>query len=94
MTTEDPLLGRLRRLPAANLDDVTAARTLARAEAAFAAQPPARATRVRWWVPVALSLWAVLYGWGAVRELGRLFPAARAPAVAGVPRPHLTIPPA
>jgi hypothetical protein len=82
MTTEDSVLKRLRELPAARLDDVTAARTLARAEAAFVAAAPGP-SRASWWVPAALSLWAALYGWGAVREIGRLFPAARPPAVAG-----------
>ena len=88
MTTPDPLLERLRRLPRPGLDDVASARTLARAEAAFAAAPArtgttARARRARWSVPAALALWGVLYSWGAVRELGRLFAAAPAgPAVA------------
>jgi len=84
MTTPDPLLERLRRLARPTLNDVAAARTLARAEAEFvsAGRAPA-ARRVRWTVPAALALWGALYSWGAVRELGRLFPAAPAtPAVA------------
>jgi len=94
MTTPDPLLERLRRLPGAPLDDVAAARTLARAESAFASAANTDAggrshvaTTMGWltraWVPAALALWGALYAWGAVRELGRLFPAAPAqPAVA------------
>ena len=89
MTTRDPLLERLRRLPRATLDDVAAARTLARAEATFASAPGAvgerarRTGRARWAVPAALALWGVLYSGGAVRELGRLYPSAPAtPAVA------------
>ena len=92
MTTPDPLLERLRRLPREPLDDVAAARTLARAESAFASadtNAPARsnvanrARVTRAWVPAALALWGALYAWGAVRELGRLFPAAPTqPAVA------------
>lgn len=93
MTTPDPLLERLRRLPRAPLDDVAAARTLARAESAFASANTKAggrshiATTTGWltraWVPAALALWGTLYAWGAVRELGRLFPAAPAqPAVA------------
>jgi len=82
MTTPgDPLLERLRRLQGPQLDDVTAARTLARAEAAFAsasdAHAGAPARRARWPVPAALALWGALYFWGAVREMGRLFPAER-----------------
>jgi hypothetical protein len=90
MTTPDPLLERLRRLPRAPLDDVAAARTLARAESAFASAAHTNAgagsnlARVkRAWVPAALALWGALYAWGAVRELGRLYPASPAqPAVA------------
>ena len=89
MTTPDPLLERLRRLPRPTLDDVAAARTLARAEATFASAPARRAeaaTRsgwARWTMPAALALWGALYSWGAVRALGRLYPAAPAtPAVA------------
>ena len=90
MTTPDPLLERLHRLPRAPLDDVTAARTLARAESAFASADTNAAARstntgrvTRAWVPAALALWGALYAWGAVRELGRLFPGAPAqPAVA------------
>ena len=90
MTTPDPLLERLRRLPRAPLDDVAAARTLARAESAFASAAHTNAgagsnlARVkRAWVPAALALWGALYAWGAVRELGRVFSAAPAqPAVA------------
>ena len=84
MTTPDPLLERLRQLPRPAPDDIGAARTLARAEAAFASvpsAPPARLARVS--VPATLALWAALYVWGAINELGRLFPAAPAkPAVA------------
>jgi len=88
MTTPDPLLERLRRLPRAPLNDVAAARTLARAEPAFASAAaatnvPNLARITRAWVPAALALWGALYALGAVRELGRLFPAAPAqPAVA------------
>jgi hypothetical protein len=87
-TPDDPLLERLRRLPRPALDDVASARTQAQAEAAFAASSPRttaapRARFSRWSVPAALALWGVLYAAGAVREIGRLFPAATAePAVA------------
>lgn len=88
-TPDDPLLERLRRLPRPALDDVASARTLTRAEAAFAASPArtgataARSRFSRWSVPAALALWGVLYAAGAVREIGRLFPASTAePAVA------------
>ena len=84
MTTPDPLLERLRRLPRPALDDVAAARTLARAETAFAApQVDTRPRRARLWVPAALALWGALYAFGAVRELGRLYAASpEKPAVA------------
>src|SRR5215471_10929221 len=87
MTTPDPLLERLRGLPRPQVDDVTAARTLARAEAAFAsASAAARAPAARftaWLVPAALAIWGVLYTGGAAREISRLFPAQEAkPAVA------------
>ncbi len=84
MTTPDPLLERLRQLPRPALDDVAAARTMARAEAAFAA-PPAetRPRRARAWLPAALALWGALYAFGAVRELSRIYPASTAqPAAA------------
>jgi len=89
-TPDDPLFERLRRLPAARLDDVSAARTLARAEAAFAdaagsrAIAPAPAALRRAPIPAALALWGLVYCWGAVRELGQLYPSAAAsePAVA------------
>jgi hypothetical protein len=79
MTTPDPLLERLRRLPRPRVDDVTAARSLARAEAAFSsAHAAARAPAARftaWLVPAALAIWGVLYTGGAAREISRLFPA-------------------
>ena len=86
-TPDDPLLERLRQLPRPALDDVASARTLARSEAAFVAAPArtdtaARSRSSRWSVPAALALWGALYAAGAVREIGRLFPAAAAPAVA------------
>jgi hypothetical protein len=83
-TPDDPLLARLSRLPRPRLDDLTGARTLARAEAAFASAAVARRPSRRWPVPAALALWGLLYCWGAVREIGRLYPADRAakPAVA------------
>lgn len=79
MTTPDPLFERLRRLPRGQIDDVAAARTLARAEAAFAAahtttRSPA-AWLAAWWVPAALGIWGMLYAGSAVREIARLFPA-------------------
>jgi hypothetical protein len=87
MTPNDPLLERLRRLPRPKLDDVAAARTLARAEAAFAAAHATTESRSRfagWPVPAALALWGALYAWGALGELGRLYPAnlETVPAVA------------
>jgi len=79
MTTPDPLLERLRRLPRGQIDDVAAARTLARAEAAFASAHAARRSPVgwlaTWWVPAALGIWGVLYAGSAAREIARLFPA-------------------
>ena len=84
MTTSDPLLERLRQLPRPALDDVAAARTQARAETAFGApQVEPRPRRARAWIPAALALWGALYAFGAVRELGRIYPASTAqPAVA------------
>jgi hypothetical protein len=85
MTTPDPLLERLRQLPRAALDDVAAARTLARTEAAFVTPPAAKARAMlpRWSVPTALAMWGLFYAWGAVGALARLFPAdAAKPAVA------------
>jgi len=84
MTTSDPLLERLRQLPRPALDDVAAARTQARAETAFGApQVEPRPRRARAWIPAALALWGALYAFGAVRELGRIYPASMAqPAVA------------
>jgi hypothetical protein len=88
-TPDDPLLERLRRLPGPRLDDVTTARTLGRAEVAFASATAGAAAvaptpRRRWPIPAALALWGFLYCWGAVREIGRLFAVERAakPAVA------------
>jgi len=79
MTTPDPLLEQLRRMPRPQVDDVTAARTLARAEAAFSSAPaPARAPaagHTAWLVPAALAIWGVVYTGGAAREISRLFPA-------------------
>ena len=75
MTTRDPLLDGLRRLPRAALDDLRAARTFASAEAAFATRDvPAQRPRRSWLAPTALGLWGVLYLWGSVRELQRIFP--------------------
>jgi hypothetical protein len=75
MTTRDPLLDRLRRLPRTALDDVGAARTLARAEASFAAHAPSAPHPVRRWsAPTALAIWGLLYLCGSVRELQRIFP--------------------
>ena len=67
----------LRRLRRDLLDDLSATRTLARAEAAFLAPPrPSAADRLRrGLVPAALALWGALYVFRAVVELGRLFPA-------------------
>jgi len=85
MTTPDPLLERLRRLPRRALDDVAAARTLARAEAAFGTpQVETRPRRARAWIPAALALWGALYAFGAVRELGRIYPASPAQPAAAV----------
>ena len=79
MTTPDPLLERLRRLPRGQIDDVAAARTLARAEAAFTSAHAARQSPLgrlaASLVPAALGLWGLLYAGGAVREISRLFPA-------------------
>jgi hypothetical protein len=76
----DPLLARLRALPPARLDDVAAARTLARAEAALA--PPAAVARARshqrWLVPAALVVWGAMYAARAVGELARVYPATAA----------------
>lgn len=76
--TPDPLLDRLRQLPRATLDDVSAARTLARAEASFATTPVAGPNLLRRWLaPTALACWGLLYLWGSVRELRRIFPGDR-----------------
>jgi hypothetical protein len=72
---------------------VTASRTLARAEATFVAT--ARTPGGRIWrpglVPAGLALWGVLYVWGAVGALYRLFPGApsdvRPTQQAASPRP-------
>jgi hypothetical protein len=78
----DPLTERLRSLRRDDLDDVTATRTLARAEAAFAAaaaepSPVAMSRQLRrTWIPFALAAWGALYLWSAVGELRRLFPAS------------------
>ena len=84
MTTPDPLLERLRQLPRPAPDDIASARTLARAEAAFAAARNVARPRVGWSVPAALALWGALYVVGAARELTRLYPtsAEAKPAVA------------
>jgi hypothetical protein len=91
MTTPDPLLERLSRLPRARLDDVASARTLGRAEAAYASAHAAGAGRSRVAqrsLPLALALWGAVYAFGAARELGRLFGsgARAAPAVASCHR--------
>jgi len=90
----DPLLARLRGLPAVRLDDMTAARTLARAETALPSVVADVSARRRWSVrfapPAALALWAVLYVWGAVGALARLFPTAAPPAVALTTPPRAT----
>jgi hypothetical protein len=93
----DPLFARLRALPSAHLDDVTASRTLARAEALLRAMgsraattraPAAAASGISGWLlGVALVSWGMLYAWGAVGALARLFPMRPAPAVT------LTVPP-
>jgi hypothetical protein len=83
---DDPLLARLRALPPARLDDVAAARTLARAEAALAA-PAARAPvpwHRRWLVPAALVVWGALYAARAVGELARVYPATASTTVASL----------
>ena len=91
---DDPLLERLRRLPRIAPDDVATARTLATAEAAFGATPvpmPATARLMRWAMPLALAAWGALYTWGAVGQLGRLFPESGGPprlaVAAGPPAP-------
>ena len=92
----DPLLQRLRRLPRVAPDDVAAARTLAAAEAALRPAPPAApstatARLMRWAMPLALAAWGALYTWGALGELGRLFPGSGGPqrlaVAAGPPAP-------
>jgi hypothetical protein len=87
MTTSDPgdpLLQRLRHLPRIAPDDVAAARTLAAAEAALRPAPPAApatatAGVMRWAMPLALAAWGALYTWGALGELGRLYPGSGGP---------------
>ena len=70
----DPLLERLQGLRRDLLDDVAAARTLARAEAALAAAPPARPRLARGWlVPAALALWSVFYVGSALGALRAVF---------------------
>lgn len=93
----DPLLERLRALPSTRLDDVTSARTLARAEAllpdagrlARAKRRSASSWLSRCLLPAALVAWGMLYVWGAVEALTRLFPgsASTTAAVAVVSSP-------
>ena len=80
----DPLLARLRALPSARLDDVNSSRTLARAESVLLAVGPRAATTGApvasssplpgWLLSAALVGWGMLYVWGAVDALARLFP--------------------
>lgn len=70
----DPLLARLTALRRDLLDDTTAARALARAEAELGPPVSLRPNRLRpVWVPAALAAWAVLYVWGAIGQLARVF---------------------
>lgn len=81
---DDPLLARLRALPSARLDDVNSSRTLARAETVLLAMGPRAATSRApvasssrlpgWLLSAALVGWGMLYVWGAVDALARLFP--------------------
>ena len=95
---DDPVLARLRAIPSVRLDDVTASRTLARAEAVLLATGTPAATtksptpessrRSSWLLTSALVGWGILYVWGAVGALARLFPMGpTAPVTLTVPRP-------
>lgn len=70
----DRLLDDLRELRRDLLDDTRAALTLARAEdelgppVSFLSNPARRV-----WVPAALAAWAMLYVWGAIGQIGRVF---------------------
>jgi hypothetical protein len=79
----DPLFARLRALPSARLDDIMSSRTLASAEACLQPMgPQASPTRAPatssgmsgWLLSAALAGWGMLYVWGAVGALARLFP--------------------
>jgi hypothetical protein len=96
---DDPLCARLRALPSARLDDVTSSRTLACAEAVLL-ETGARAVTTRapapsssrisgWLLATALVGWGMLYVWGAVGALARLFPMGPPPAAVTftAPRP-------
>jgi hypothetical protein len=80
---DDPLLSKLRELPAPALDPAARARTRRAAERAFAEEPPsgARSVRLGWmWSRTALSavlaISAVIYVSGAVTALGKIYVAA------------------
>lgn len=74
------MLAPLRDRARDRLDDVTAARVLARAEALLS--PPARmASRSiprRWLVPAGLMVWGAIYLWAAVGEIRVVYPSASA----------------
>jgi hypothetical protein len=86
------LLAPLRDRTRDRLDDVTAARVLARAEATLsqpafeggAATGPSptapRALAGRWLVPATLMTWGTLYLWAAVAEIRVVYPRGPAPA--------------
>jgi hypothetical protein len=72
------VLAPLRDRARDRLDEVTAARVLARAEAALSppAQPAPRSLPRRWLVPAGLMLWGALYLWAAVGEIRVIYPRA------------------
>ena len=76
------VLAPLRDRACDRLDDLTAARVLARAEAMLS--PPAgldvsRSIPRRWLVPAMLMAWGALYLWAAVGQIRSVYPRSAAP---------------
>jgi hypothetical protein len=83
------LLAPLRERTRDHLDDVTAARVLARAEAALPPSafdepittappwPSSRARPRRWLVPATLMVWGAIYVWAAVGAIRLVYPSAQ-----------------
>jgi len=83
------LLASLRDRTRDHLDDVTAARVLARAEAALPpstfdqrttqarARSSSRPRPRRWLVPATLMVWGAIYVWAAVGEIRLVYPGSQ-----------------